>query len=184
MTQVAGIPTWTEEAIATAVRRPVAHTEVLALYDEHHAALLRLAALVAPEDGMAEDLVQEAFVRLYKAWGGIQDTAKVPAYLRSTVMNLARGRGRRLGVALRKRPPPPPDAASAEEGALRLDRHREVVSALRQLSERQRACIVLRYYEELTETEIAATLGISVGSVRTHMSRGKAALATIMGGDR
>lgn len=183
MTTISASPV-TEGVVATAVRRPVAHDEVLALYAQHHTSLLRLASLVAPEDGMAEDLVQEAFVRLYRSYSGIQDLDKVPAYLRSTIVNLARGRGRRLSVALRKRPSPPPDAASAEEGAMRHDRHREVVAALRQLSERQRACLVLRFYEELTETEIADTLGISVGSVRTHMSRGKAALAAIMGAER
>lgn len=172
-----------EVVIATSRRRPVTHDDVLALYREHHDGLLRLAVLVAPEDGMAEDIVQEAFVRLYRSWGGIVDTTKVAAYLRSTVINLARGRGRRISVALRKRPAASPDAASAEEGALRNDRHREVVRALRQLPDRQRACLVLRFYEDLTETQIAEVLGISVGSVRTHMHRGRAALAARLSAD-
>lgn len=175
---------WAEEAIATTSRRAGAHDEILALYRQHHRALVRFASFVAPEDGMAEDLVQDAFVRLYKARGRVQDPDKIPAYLRTTIVNLARGRGRHLGVVKRKRPAPPPDVASAEEGALAGERHREVVAALRQLSERQRACLVLRYYEELTETEIADELGISVGSVRTHVARGRAALAQLMGEPR
>lgn len=157
-------------------RGDITHDQVIDLYAEHHDSLVRFASLVAPENGMAEDLVQEAFVRLYKSWGNIRDRDKVPAYLRSTIANLARGRGRRLVVASRHRPAPSPDAASAEEGVLRLENQSEVVTMLRRLPTRQRECLVLRYYEGQTESEIAATLGISIGSVRTHTTRGMAAL--------
>lgn len=157
-------------------RGDITHDQVIDLYAEHHDSLVRFASLVAPENGMAEDLVQEAFVRLYKSWGNIRDRDKVPAYLRSTIANLARGRGRRLVVASRHRPAPSPDAASAEEGALRLENQSEVVTMLRRLPTRQRECLVLRYYEGQTESEIAATLGISIGSVRTHTTRAMAAL--------
>jgi RNA polymerase sigma-70 factor (sigma-E family) len=166
----------------TARRPRLTHAQVVELYEANHDGLLRFASLMAPEDGMAEDLVQEAFVRLYKSWGRIRDPQKVPAYLRSTVANLARGRGRRLGVAQRNRPAPGPDASSAEEGALRDESRNEVVAMLRTLPARQRECLVLRYYEGLNETEIAKTLGISVGSVRTHTSRGMAAMQQRLGG--
>lgn len=166
----------------TARRPRLSHAEVVELYEANHDGLLRFASLMAPEDGMAEDLVQEAFVRLYKSWGRIRDPEKVPAYLRSTVANLARGRGRRLGVAQRNRPAPAPDASSAEEGALRDESRNEVVAVLRTLPGRQRECLVLRYYEGLNETEIAQTLGISVGSVRTHTSRGMATMQKRLGG--
>ncbi len=167
---------------ALAFRRgSLTHEQVVELYDTHHDALVRFAALVAPEDSMAEDLVQEAFVRLYRSWRRIREPDKVPAYLRSTVANLARGRGRRLSVAQRHRPSLPPNAASAEEGALRTETSNEVVAQLRHLPARQRECLVLRYYQGLTESEIAATLGISIGSVRTHISRGMAAMTILMG---
>jgi len=170
------------ETKRTARRPRLTHAEVVELYEANHAGLLRFASLMAPENGMAEDLVQEAFVRLYKSWGRIRDPEKVPAYLRSTVANLARGRGRRMGVAQRNRPAPGPDASSAEEGAIRDESRNEVVATLRTLPGRQRECLVLRYYEGLNETEIAKTLGISVGSVRTHTSRGMATMQKRLGG--
>lgn len=169
----------TEVALTDVVEtmpKHLTHAEVIQLYQAHHASLVRLAALMAPEDGMAEDLVQEAFVRLYKGWRRIREPEKVPAYLRATVVNLARGRGRRISTARRNRPAPPADAASAEDAAMRGEVGREVVAELRRLPTRQRECLVLRYYQGLGESEIAQTLGISVGSVRTHTSRGMAAL--------
>lgn len=178
---LASINLLTEPVPLTVDRGELTHRQVVELYAAHHTNLVRLAALVAPEDGMAEDLVQEAFVRLYKSWRRIREPEKVPAYLRATVVNLARGRGRRMSVATRNRPPAPPDASSAEEGALRRENQDEVIGALRTLPARQRECLVLRYYQGLTESEIAATLGISVGSVRTHTSRGMASLQKQMG---
>jgi RNA polymerase sigma-70 factor (sigma-E family) len=162
-------------------RAAITHQEIIDLYATHHDALVRFAALMAPEDGMAEDLVQEAFVRLYKSWRKIREPEKVPAYLRSTVANLARGRGRRISTARKHQPAAAPDAASAEEGAMRSETQAEVVRLLRTLPDRQRQCLVLRYYEGQTESEIAATLGISIGSVRTHTSRGMAALGNHLG---
>lgn len=155
--------------------------EIVQLYAEQHRALVRLAELVAPEDGMAEDLVQEAFVKLFTKRRRVQDMSKAPAYLRSTVINLARGRGRRISVALRHRPHPMPDASSAEEGAMATEQQNEVIDALRKLPPRQRECLVLRHYEGMTESEIAAALEISVGSVRTHMSRATAAMERLLG---
>jgi RNA polymerase sigma factor (sigma-70 family) len=109
---------------------------------------VRFARFVAPEPATAEDLVHEAFVKLYGAWNRIDDPAKIGGYLRTTVLNLARGRARHLGVIRRNRPDPRPDMASAEHGAMRNDARDRVVVALRQLSERQRACLVLRHYED------------------------------------
>lgn len=169
-------PTSRYDVLPTTPRRRITHDQIIELYNTHHDGLVRFAALVAPEDGMAEDLVQEAFVRLYKSWGRIRDPEKVPAYMRSTIANLARGRGRRMAVAVRNRPEPGPDAASAEEHAIRDENRDEVIGLLRTLPPRQRECLVLRYYQGLNESEIARTLKISVGSVRTHTSRGMAAL--------
>ncbi|MEM7139884.1 MAG: SigE family RNA polymerase sigma factor [Actinomycetota bacterium] len=161
-------------------RRAERHDEVLAAYEAHHADLTRFARFITPEPAHAEDLVHEAFVKLYGAWDRIDDPAKVGGYLRTTVLNLARGRARHLGVVRRNRPDASPDMASAETGAMRNDSRDRVVEALQQLSERQRACLVLRHYEDRTESEIADILGISIGSVRTHVHRGMEALGRLL----
>lgn len=161
-------------------RRDADHDEVLAVYRAHHGELVRFATFVAPENGMAEDLVHEAFVKLYGAWRRIDDPARIGGYLRTTILNLARGRARHLGVVRRNRPDPRPEMASAESGAMRNEDRDQVVTALRRLSERQRACLVLRHYEDRSESEIAEILGISIGSVRTHVHRGMAALGRLL----
>ena len=158
-----------------------AREALIELYGEHYAPLVRLAHLVAHDPSIAEDLVHEAFIKLYGSWHRVRDHDRAPAYLRTTLVNLARGRARRHHVALRRRPAPAPDAASAEEGALGAENRREVVDCLRRLPTRQRECLVLRHYSDMTETEIAATLGISVGSVRTHIKRGTAMLQRKLG---
>ena len=164
-------------------RRAAHRDEVLALYETHHRDLVRFASFVAPEPGMAEDLVHEAFVKFYGARNRISDPTKVAAYLRTTVLNLARGRARHLGVIRRNRPDPRPDVASAEHNALRADTQDRVVRALQHLSDRQRACLVLRHYEDRSESEIAEILEISVGSVRTHVHRGMEALSRLLAAD-
>lgn len=148
------------------------------LYQDHYRSLVRLAALLVDDRETAEDVVQDAFVKAYRSWGRINDPAAAPAYLRSIVCNTARSRLRRRGVAARHRPSLPPDAAGADEAALLSEDRREVIDALRALPRRQRECLVLRYYLDCSEAEIASTLGISTGSVKSHASRGIAALAT------
>lgn len=161
-------------------RRAAVHDDIVAAYEAHHRDLVRFAGFVAPEPAMAEDLVHEAFVKLYGAWNRIDDPAKVGGYLRSTVLNLARGRARHLGVIRRNRPDPRPDMASAEHGAMRNDSRDQVIDALQRLSDRQRACLVLRHYEDRSESEIAEILGISIGSVRTHVHRGMESLGRLL----
>ena len=161
-------------------KRAERHDELLAAYEDHYRDLLRFAGFIAPEPAMAEDLVHEAFVKLYGARDRINDEAKVGGYLRTTVLDLARGRGRHLGVIKRNRPEPQPDVASAESEAMRNDSRDQVVVALQELSERQRACLVLRHYEDRTESEIAEILDISIGSVRTHVHRGMEALSRLL----
>jgi RNA polymerase sigma factor (sigma-70 family) len=98
-------------------------------------------------------------------------------YLRATVMNLARSRMRRRLVARRRVEPVSAVSASPEEHAVLLSDQQDVLDAVRALPRRQRECIVLRYYLDLSEAEIASTLGISAGSVKSHSHRGLAALA-------
>jgi RNA polymerase sigma-70 factor (sigma-E family) len=157
--------------------------ELVDLYRAQYRSLVRLASLLLDDQGASEEVVQDAFVRVHQAWGRIADPAKRAAYLRSAVMNGARSRMRRRQVRRRLEPVnSSPPADSAEAGALLAEEHREVLEALRALPDRQRDCLVLRYYLDLPEAEIASTLGISAGSVKTHVHRGMATLTARLEG--
>jgi RNA polymerase sigma-70 factor (sigma-E family) len=148
--------------------------QLAALHRAHYDALVRLACLLVDDAGSGEEVVQEAFVRVHGAWARIDDPL---TYLRATVTNLARSRLRRRAVARRYVPPPALAAASAEEDAAVGAEHEFVFDAVRALPRRQRECVVLRYYLDLSEVEIAAALGISSGSVKSHTHRGMRTLA-------
>lgn len=142
--------------------------------------LVSLARFFVDDRTAAEDLVQEAFIRLSRSAHRIEDHDKAAAYLRSIVVNLARDHNRRGLVSLRHRPPAQPDEPSAEHTATANESRAEVVAALRDLPVRQRDCIALRYYLELPVDEIASTLGISANSVKTHLQRGMRTLASTL----
>jgi len=148
------------------------------MFAEEGRSLVRLARVFCDDRDAAEDLVQEAFIRLHRSAGSIRDLRRAPAFLRSIVINLARDHNRRGLMSLRHRasadPPTPPK--EPDERAVASEDDDEVLDALRTLPERQRACLVLRYYEELSIPEIADTLSISTNSVKTHCRRGLAAL--------
>jgi len=160
------------EALATD-----ADTLVVALFNAEAARLVSLARFFVDDRTAAEDLVQEAFIRLARNTHRIRDEARAAAYLRSIVINLARDHNRRGLVSLRHRPPAQPDEPSAEDHATEREGRREVIEALRALPRRQRDCVALRYYLELPVPEIAETLGLSVNSVKTHLQRGLRAMA-------
>jgi RNA polymerase sigma factor (sigma-70 family) len=146
------------------------------LFRQEAAALVRLARFFVDDQAAAEDLVQEAFIRLARSAHRIRELDRAAAYLRSIVLNLARDHNRRGLVSLRHRPPADPTPASVEELAAVHTEQREVIQALRELTRRQRDCLVLRYYLELGVADIAATLGLSANSVKTHLQRGLRAL--------
>ena len=141
-------------------------SELAVLYREHARSMVRLAALLVDDVGTAEEIVQDAFVLVHRRWAHVE---KPEQYLRKSVVNLSRSRLRRRLVALRYPSAHIPDAPSAEELA---NDQASVIAALRSLPRRQREVLVLRYWSELSEAEIAATLGISAGSVKTHAHRG------------
>ena len=157
---------------------------VRSLYLEHAASLVRMARLFVDDRNAAEDLVQEAFIRLARHAHRIEDPAKSAAYLRSIVLNLARDHNRRGLVSLRHRSPADEEQSTAEDEVLLRDDQRHVIEALRELPLRQRDCVVLRYYFESGIQEIAATLGISQNSVKTHLKRGLATLERRLGDSR
>jgi RNA polymerase sigma-70 factor (sigma-E family) len=147
------------------------------LYRSHRLSLLRLAAFLVDDRAIAEELVQDAFAALYQRWGFLADESSAPSYLRSTVVNGARSAWRRQGVVRRHLRVAEPDAVPPADFALLLaEEHREVVAALRRLPRRQREVLVLRYWANLDEAEIAQTLGISRGTVKSTASRALDAL--------
>jgi RNA polymerase sigma-70 factor (sigma-E family) len=153
------------------------------LYKQEASSLVRLARLFTDDRTAAEDLVQEAFIRLFHSAHRIDDPTKAAAYLRSIVLNLARDHNRRGLLSLRHQEATTEHGLpmEPEEQVVRNESEAEVLDALRSLSPRQRDCLVLRFYMELSEREIAATLQISPNSVKTHCQRGMAALASILG---
>jgi len=149
---------------------------VTELYAEHYRALVRLAAMLVRDTQTAEEVVQDAFVAMHDGWQRLRDNEKALAYLRQAVVNRSRSVLRHRAVVDKNLQKAPPDMPSAEHGALVLLERDAVVAALRGLPERQREAIVLRYYADLSEAEIAATMDISRGAVKSHTSRGMAAL--------
>jgi RNA polymerase sigma-70 factor (sigma-E family) len=149
---------------------------VAEMFRAEGASLVRLARLFVDDRNAAEDLVQEAFIRLARSAHRIHDPARAPAYLRSIVLNLARDHNRRGFVSMRHRLPFGELAPGVEDQIDVRDDQRRVLEALRNLPARQRACLVLRYYDELGPDDIAATLGVSRNSVKTHLQRGLATL--------
>jgi RNA polymerase sigma-70 factor (sigma-E family) len=174
--------------MSTAVMAPTSDADaaVAALYRSHRLPMVRLARLLVDDLETAEDVVQDAFAALHRRWGSVSAPQAAVGYLRASVVNGSRSVLRRRRTV---RANPWPDAGTWHDddaGARMLlaEEHREVLAALRKLPGRQREVIVLRYWGQLTEAEIAATLGISVGSVKSTASRGRDAIAAMLGGAR
>jgi RNA polymerase sigma-70 factor (sigma-E family) len=153
---------------------------VSVLYKEHYRSLVRLAALLVRDVATAEEVVQDSFVAMHGGWGRIRDTDKALSYLRQTVVNRSRTVLRHRAVVDRNAPAAPPDMPSAEHGAIALLERSAVVAALRTLPPRQREALVLRYYGNLSEAQIAGAMGISQGAVKSHTARAMIALRTVL----
>jgi RNA polymerase sigma-70 factor (sigma-E family) len=153
---------------------------VTELYSNHYRSLVRLARLLVRDEPTAEEVVQDCFIAMRDGWGNLSDETKALAYLKQAVLNRARSVLRHRSVVDRIVPKAAPDMPSAEQGAITLLERTEVISALQSLSDRQRQALVLRYYADLSETEIAELMGISKGAVKSHTSRGMSALRAIL----
>lgn len=138
------------------------------LYREEYGAMVRFAHLLTSSNEVAEELVQDAFVQLRRSWGR---AANPPAYLRVTVANNCRSWHRRQALELRRRPPP---AGPADLGA------DEMWDAIQTLPFRQRAAIVLRFYEDMSEAEAAEVLGCRPGTIGSAVHRGLARLREVI----
>jgi RNA polymerase sigma-70 factor (sigma-E family) len=149
---------------------------VTELFTVHYPGLVRLATLLLRDQAVAEEAVQDAFVSLHRRWRKLRDPGAAASYLRTSVIHNTRSIQRRRSVAARHPEELPLDVPSAESGALRGVSGNAVVDALRKLPARQREALVLRYYADLSEAEIAEAMKISRGAVKSHASRGMAAL--------
>jgi RNA polymerase sigma-70 factor (sigma-E family) len=174
-----GLPVTGDHALD--LRDAERETAIARVFDQHHAQLVRLAALLGAGHE-AEDVVAEAFCQLYRRWSKLRSSDAALAYVRGAVVNLVRMRLRHLQVVRRhsERTRPPADSTSAEHDVLLREDQRALVVALDALAERQREVIVLRYWMDLKESEIAAAMGISCGAVKSHAARAMASLARAM----
>jgi RNA polymerase sigma-70 factor (sigma-E family) len=151
------------------------------LFEYHAVRLIRMAVLLLGDQSSAEDVVQDAFLGLYRGAGRLRDPANAVAYLRASVLN-----GCRSALRSRKRawsliPAHDPPVWSAESAAMAGEDRREVLRAVTRLPRRQREVLVLRYYVNLTDQEIAADLGVTRGTVASTASRALAALGRELG---
>jgi RNA polymerase sigma-70 factor (sigma-E family) len=153
---------------------------VTEIYHGEYKSLVRLAVLLVHDVQTAEEVVQDAFEAMHTAWRRLRDSEKALSYLRQAVVNRSRSVLRHRTVVDKNAPKPAPDEPSAEQAAMTLIERSAVVAALRTLPDRQREAIVLRYYADLSEADIAATMGISKGAVKSHTARAMAALKSIL----
>jgi RNA polymerase sigma-70 factor (sigma-E family) len=159
------------------------------LYAAHALGLVRLAVVMLGDQQAAEDVVQDAFLGLYRRWDSLTDPAKALPYLRSSVLNGCRTVLRqqvRRGSRLRPGEPGPPDppggihGAPADAEVLLGEEHAEVLAALRRLPDRQREAVILRFYLEMPEDQAAAAMRVSRGTVKSATSRAVAALGRML----
>jgi RNA polymerase sigma-70 factor (sigma-E family) len=172
------------EGIAVAEGSDLGRDERVAqLFDRHYGPLCRLAFVILGDAALAEEIVMEAMLKTFTGWGRIRDLERTDAYLRRTVVNLCRSRIRRKAIESRV------NRESYRRDELKApswdpERHetsRLVWEAVKELPERQRACVVLRYFEDLSEQQIADTLDIAPGTVKSQLSKARAKLERDLG---
>lgn len=146
------------------------------LYAAHWGSMVRLASLLLGSTSAAEEVVQEAFVGTYRRWHRLHDREAAAGYLRRSVVNGCRSAHRHRAVELRHRPPSTPAPAGPDELAERRDDDATVMRVLATLPPRQKEVLVLRYYADASEAEIADLMGISRGAVKSHAHRGTTTL--------
>lgn len=152
------------------------------LYHQHYRSLVRLASFSVDDLETAEEVVQDAFVKLVAGDYRIE-AGKEAAYLRSMVLNGARSALRKRQVRRAHTPDAPGLVAAAEDAGVASAEQDRIITALRQLPEQQSSVLVLRYYLDLSEADIADTLGIARGSVKSHAHRGLKRLGQLLDSD-
>jgi RNA polymerase sigma factor (sigma-70 family) len=154
---------------------PEADQAVAALYDAHYRPLTQMAALLVSDVALAEEIVQDAFVAIHRARQHLQDTGRaLPYLLRAVVRRSRSSRAARSG-------PPERGTGAPEAGAQAFAQLEPgLVTALRALPARQREALVLRYYADLPEAQIAAVMGIRAGAAQLHVARGMSSLRAVL----
>jgi RNA polymerase sigma-70 factor (sigma-E family) len=150
------------------------------LYGAHYQSLVRLAAMLLRDAGAAEEIVQDAFVSLYRGWARLRDPGVARFYLQKSVVNRSRSVLRHRAVAEKHAPVLASREGRADQATLDFADRSAVVAALRRLPARQREAIVLRYYADLSEADIARAMGITAGAVKSHTARAVSALREIL----
>ena len=162
-----------------------ADSAVEELYAAHWRSLVRLSVLLVRDVGTAEEVVQDAFVAMHGRWGRLREPENALAYLRQSVVNGSRSVLRHRKVVDRhlqgERRQGQLTVPGADHSVLQGDRRAAVLDALAALPRHQREVLALRYYLDLTEAQIADTLGVSRGAVKSHASRGADALRRLLG---
>jgi RNA polymerase sigma-70 factor (sigma-E family) len=159
---------------------PDAEAALTGLYREHALRLIRLAYVMLGDRQAAEDVVQDAFAGLYRRWGRLTDQTRALHYLRSSVLNGCR-------TAIKRHRPvlelieAGPAVASAETAVLAGEQQRQVMRAIRRLPVRQREALVLRFYLDEPDAEIARLMSIRESTVRSTTHRALAALGRLLG---
>ncbi|MEP7177825.1 MAG: SigE family RNA polymerase sigma factor [Pseudonocardiales bacterium] len=159
------------------------------LYRVQWHSMVRLAALLVDDIGSAEDVAQDAFIGLHRQHAQLRSTSAATAYLRASIVNGSRSVLRRRGVARRhlravKALTALPVVESADQPLIVAAEHEELIAAVRGLPRRQREVLILKYWSNLSDAEIAATLGVSVGTVKSTASRGVGVLKAHLGTGR
>jgi RNA polymerase sigma-70 factor (sigma-E family) len=164
--------------------RSDADQAIAAMYSTEYRSLVRISVVLVGDVGTAEEVVQECFIAMYAAWRRLKNVDKAVNYLRRSVVNRSRSVLRRRIVAEKHVPKHEPDMPSAEQGAITQLERTAVIAALRSLPVRQREAIMLRYYLDLSEEEVASAMRISRGAVKSHTARAKAALRAVLEPER
>jgi RNA polymerase sigma-70 factor (sigma-E family) len=157
---------------------------IAALFDAHYAGLCRLATLLLEDPGQAEEAVQEAFLRTFVGWRRLRHTEHAGAYLRAAVVNQCRSRGRRRVTEQRGNRML---WAETQDQTRSSDIERAgdvlaVLDAIRSLPARQREAVILRYYADLSEADVARALGCSLGTVKSQLFKARSSLACLLSG--
>jgi RNA polymerase sigma-70 factor (sigma-E family) len=149
------------------------------LYGQTAVSLIRLAYVILSDRQAAEDVVQDAFCQLYRRWDRLADTEALAQYVRASVINGCRSALRRRSVRNRKVMYELP-AASAEAAILGNEERSEVIRAVDRLPGRQREALVLRFYLDLPDEEIARLMDIGPSTVRSTIHRALVTLGEIL----
>jgi RNA polymerase sigma-70 factor (sigma-E family) len=157
---------------------------ITAMYGTEYRSLVRMSAMLLGDVGSAEEVVQDSFIATRAAWHGLRDIDKGVHYLRRSVLNRSRSVLRHRAVVDKHMPAGEPDMPSAEHAAIARLQRSAVITALRSLPVRQREALVLRFYLDLSEEQVAAAMKISQGAVKSHTARGKAALRSLLEPER